>query len=154
MITILCDLLLCTQRANYVRVCSPAREFLHYLCECHWQRLERQKPELALCYEPMTPAPSCMLLGLADLPADRMPFPALRQDAALPAASLEPESDLPLNPEHTDSIGVKPLPRRSHRRAAMYPDTGLQSSGAVLRAAHAHRSRAVPPIASPPPTPS
>jgi hypothetical protein len=53
-----CDLLLCSENATHVRVCSPAREFLHHLCAHHWQRLQAEQPDLAVCYEPLPLSPS------------------------------------------------------------------------------------------------
>jgi hypothetical protein len=54
--TVACDLLLCSEHAAYVRICSPARDFLQHLCACHWKRLRNQDPDLAACYEPISPA--------------------------------------------------------------------------------------------------
>ena len=48
-----CDLALCSRRADWIRVCSPARDFLENLCDCHWLRLQEKNIEMARCYEPI-----------------------------------------------------------------------------------------------------
>lgn len=58
-----CDLYLCAQQASYIRVYSPAREFLHYLCAHHWNRLQAQRPDLASCYESIRQASPLALPG-------------------------------------------------------------------------------------------
>jgi hypothetical protein len=53
MIYPICDLFLCCRPASRTRVRPPAREFLNYLCEHHWQRLKEQGPDQSDCYTPM-----------------------------------------------------------------------------------------------------
>ena len=148
--SIACDLLLCSEPAAYVRVCAPAREFLHYLCDCHWQRLHKQQPNLSACYA-LIHAPS-------DFPTSALSDPVRSPGAALVQKlhakrymiqRLSASEEALTGPE--SRYGSSALARRRNRNVRRYTSTHRETATHAVPVAvqemFCNQSQASPPFA-------